>query len=606
MFPTIGESRHAWIRLKGEIPLTDRDTHAASPRSPWPHDLNRRDVWILGALLIAAVLLPILVGMVAGTLDIPRNDDWSYRGIATRLFTTGRLELDGAAETAVLGQVLLTQPLLWLSGGTWWAFLVAGVLFGTLAVVGGYLLVRRFLDRASAAIAVGSLVFFPAYLAYAISYMTDVPALACQFGCLGFAAVAIGRRPISGRWLAAALIVGCVGFSIREFALAAPAAVLAVLFIREPARPRTWLVILATGLACFGILVSRFLLPGQLGNVPWELRPVQALLPPAVTVSFVLSPVGLLAALRWRGIWKRRDVAVGGVLGVLAVVSLARIGIFPHVLLYDLITQWGSPSAQQLIGDRPKLVSDALWWAVAILASIATVVVFAVIAGVGGAHLRLAIRQRDRVRDRLGSTPGLVTIFVLMVAAGLTSFGMVGWLYDRYLWPAIPPLAALLLYVPRDMRSVVVEHPNLASAAVRPQRNFLKAGLRSTAVFYAGVLAVMSLGFLLNANAFDGARWRAAESLVALGTPASLTDAGPEWVSSHQSGFATVVQPGEGVEWWQRHWPSFRLCAFVTAFPAAVPGASLVKFEPDAYRLFLFMGPQEPFYLYEVASPDCP
>jgi hypothetical protein len=125
-------------------------------------------------------------------------------------------------------------------------------------------------------------------------------------------------------------------------------------------------------------------------------------------------------------------------------------------------------------------------------------------------------------------------------------------------------------------------------------------------VFYAGVLAVMSLGFLLNANAFDGARWRAAQSLVALGTPASFTDAGPEWVSSHQTGFATVVQPGAGVEWWQKHWPSFRLCAYVAAFPVAVPGASLVRVDPAAYRLFLFMGPQEPFYLYAVASPDCP
>jgi len=545
------------------------------------------------------------VGLAAGTLDVPRNDDWSYRGIATRLFTTGRLELDGAAETAVLGQVLLTQPLLWLSGGAWWAFLVAGVLSAVLAIVSGYLLVRRFLDRAAAALAVGILVLFPAYLAYAISYMTDVPALACQFACLGFASVAISRRPISGRWLVAALVVGCLGFSIREFALAAPAAVIAVLFIREPGRPRTWLTILATGLACTAILLSRYLLPGQLGDVPWEVRPVQALLPPAVTVSFVLSPIAFVAAQRWHGIWHRRDVVIGLLLGGIIVVSLVRIGIFPHVLLFDLITQWGSPSPEMLMGGRPKLASDVAWSAIALLALTATVLVFGVIGGVLGAHLRLASREPSRIRTRLGSQPGLLTVFVVLVTAGLGAFGLVGWLYDRYLWPAIPPLAALLLYVPPTLR----ERRAVGSAAESIEgqaRDAVSLGTRWAALFYAGVLAAMAVIFLFNTNAFDGARWRAGHSLVALGYPAEWTDAGPEWTSSHQTGFATVVQPGPGLTWWQKHWPSFRLCAYVASFPLTVPGATLVNEQPDAYRLYLFFGPNEPFYFYRVTSPDCP
>jgi hypothetical protein len=50
----------------------------------------------------------------------------------------------------------------------------------------------------------------------------------------------------------------------------------------------------------------------------------------------------------------------------------------------------------------------------------------------------------------------------------------------------------------------------------------------------------------------------------------------------------------------------FRLCAFVTSFPAEVPGESLIRLDPAAYRMFLMLGPEEPFYLYRVASPDCP
>jgi 4-amino-4-deoxy-L-arabinose transferase-like glycosyltransferase len=544
--------------------------------------------------------------VAAGTLDVPRNDDWSYRGIATRLFATGRFELDGAAEAAVLGQILLVQPLLWLSGGASWAFLAAGILFGSVAAVAGYVLARRFVDRGPAMLAIGVLLAFPAYLAYGISFMTDVPAIACQFACLGLASVAISRHPIRGRWLAAGLIVGCIGFSIREFALAAPAAVIAVLLLREPARPRTWLTVGGTGLVCVAILFSRFLLPGQLGAVPWELRPIQALLPPFVTVCFVLSPVALLAALRWRGLWKTRDIAIGLVLGGVAVTSLVRIGIFPHVLLYDLITQWGSPSEQMLMGDRPKLFSDTAWSVIGALALTATLFVSGVVAGVVGAHLRRATREPDRIRNRLGSPLGLVTIFVLLVALGLFAFGLVGWLFDRYLWPAIPPLAVLLLHVPFDMRRDRTVEPVGISHKNPPRTDPATAGLGSAAVLYVGVLSVMALAFLLNTNAFDGARWRAAQTLVGLGYPAQATDAGPEWVNSHQTGFATLTTPGEGLEWWQKHWPSFRLCAFAASSPEAISGSSLITVDPVAYQLYLFLGPAEPFYMYRITSAECP
>ena len=553
-----------------------------------------------------AVVLPIVVGAITGTLEIPRNDDWSYRGIATRLFATGRLELDGAAEAAVLGQIGFVQPLLWLSGGASWAFLAAGILFSLFAVVFGYLLARRFLDRRSSAFAIGALVLFPAYLPYAISFMTDVPALACQFACLGLAAVAINRQPISGRWLAAALAVGCLGFSIREFALAAPAAVIVALFIREPSRPRTWFTIVATGSTCLAILVSRFLLPGQLGDVPWELKPIQALLLPVITVSFVLSPVALIAAIRWRTIWRTADVVLGLVFGGIAVLSLVRLGIFPHVMLYDLITQWGSPGADNQIGDRVKLFSDVAWSAIGVLALIATLLFTAVTGGIAGAHLRRAARQPDRIRRRLGSPPGLLSIFVLGVTVGLAGFGLVGWLFDRYLWPIIPPLAALLLYVPHDMRSAQTPGPWEGSVGRRRGSDATRLAMRSAAVLYACVLTAMASAFLFNTDTYDGARWRAAQSLVALGYRAETVDAGPEWTNSHQTGFATVVQPGNGLSWWQSHWPSFRMCAFVAAFPQAIPGASLIRMEPNAYKLYLFLGPDEPFYYYRVAKPGCP
>jgi hypothetical protein len=580
--------------------------HDLQPTGSSRQALDVRDVWIVGAILFVAVALPILVGAAAGTLEIPRNDDWSYRGIASRLFATGRFELDGAAQTIVLGQILLTQPLLWLSGGAPWAFLAVGILAAGFAAVGGYLLVRRFLDRRSALLAIGALILFPGYLAYDISYMSDVPALACQFGCLGLASVAVGRHPISSRWLVAALAVGLLGFTIREFALAAPAALVGVLIVREPRRLRTWLVAVGVAVLCLGILASRSLLAGQLGSVPWELKPLRLLLPPVVTVSFVLVPVALVAALRWHRLWHTRDVLAGLLLSELVVIPVVLYGPFPHVMVFGLITQWGAPNPYYLMGDRPELFSDVAWSAIAVLALAATSLVAGVTAGVVGSHLRRARRRPEVVRDRLGSPLGLLGIFVLLVAAGLAGFGLVGSFYDRYLWPVIPALAALLLYVPHDL---LVEPE--ARAAMAPFDAFVRRGRATAGTKFATVLglcllAAMAAAFMLNSNAYDGARWMAGESLVARGFDAASTDAGPEWVNSHQTGVAAVTRPVDAVMWYQRYWPDLRLCAFVADSPPPVEGKSLIRIDPVAYELFLFLGPAEPFYYYRVPSAGCP
>jgi len=569
--------------------------------------LDVRDLWILVGLLAVSVVLPLIVGAASGTLALPRNDDWSYRGIASRLFATGRLELDGAPEAAILGQILLVQPLLWLSGGAWWAFLAAGLIAATLTVLAGYLLLRLFVDRLAAALSVGLLLLFPAYLAYVISYMSDVPAIAAQFGCLGLASVALKRDGIDNRWLAASLVVGSVAFSIREFALAAPVAVVAVLLVREPTRRRTWIATVAVGLAVAGILLARFLLPGQLGDVGWEANPIQILLPPAMTLALVLSPVALVAAIRWWPYWRGRDVLVGLWIGGIVTAATLRLGLFPHVLLYDLVTQWGAPAAGNLLGQRPKLFGDEMWVAIAVVALVATVAVGGAMGGIAGVHLRRA-RAASAVRRRLGSPPGLLLVFTIFVLAGLSLFGLVGWLFDRYLWPIIPPLAALLLYVPADLQAGSSDARG-RSTRLRERPPFLTRGAGAVTVLCIVVLGFMSAAFLLNTNAYDGARWRAAERLVAQGFPPATVDAGPEWTDSHQTGLAIVTNPLEGLKswhkWWHKSWPNFRMCAYVASSDFRVPDSSLIEVDPEAYRLYLFAGPSASFYYFRVAPPEC-
>src|SRR5215204_5662973 len=135
------------------------------------------EILVIAGLVILGVVIPLIVSVVAGSLEIPRNDDWSYRRISLGLATTGRLALDGASQTMIIGQIFLAQPFLWLSRLEPWGFTVAGALFATGAIASTYALARQLLPGRLAIVPVLLLLIFPGYLAYATSFMSDVPAL---------------------------------------------------------------------------------------------------------------------------------------------------------------------------------------------------------------------------------------------------------------------------------------------------------------------------------------------------------------------------------------------------------------------------------------------
>ena len=190
--------------------------------------VHRRDVWIVLGLMALAVGLPTLVGIASGAIAIPHNDDFAYRRPALLLFQTGRLELSGWAVMTLVGQLFATMPLLWLTSGSAVAFAATTMAFAVVGIVAGYALARRILSPGLAGFAVLLALIIPGFMLYTTAYMTEVPAFAMEVSCLALGAVAIGRPPDRDRWswLAASLAVGCYGFATREYALAAPIAVL--------------------------------------------------------------------------------------------------------------------------------------------------------------------------------------------------------------------------------------------------------------------------------------------------------------------------------------------------------------------------------------------
>ena len=156
-----------------------------------------------------------------------------------------------------------------------------------------------------------------------------------------------------------------------------------------------------------------------------------------------------------------------------------------------------------LVGDRPQLLlSDAAWVAINVTALAATVIVLAVGAGIAGYQLRRSGRSVRVLGARFGHPLGIVAFFTMAVVGGLLLFSVSRPVFDGYFWPLAPPLAILLLYVPKDL---------LQGAAVRRQTNLILGGC---AAGMATVLAALSLVCMMNSHSFAAARWRAGEQLV--------------------------------------------------------------------------------------------
>ena len=550
----------------------------------------------MAALVLVAVVLPLVVGALAGALEIPRNDDWSYRRIAIDMARTGRLVLDGICAPIIIGQTLFTQPFLWLSGLQPWAFTVVGVIFAVGGILSAYALARQLLPAREAALAAALLALFPGYLAYATSFMSDVPALAAQFVCLALGALAIRRRPTHIGLLLVSVAVGVFGFSIREFAVAAPASVLVAAVIAERRRPRIWGLVIAVAACCAAIYLWKLTLPGQLPPVDPGYGAPGAIRLAISTVAFVLSPAAIIAAIRWHPHWKRIDVLIGAELGGLLVaarlVEWRAEGSMPWIILNNLASQYGAPAPNVLDGNRPLLFTDGVWMVVNCLALGATVFVFAIGAGIAGAHLRRT-RSLSVLLERLGSSAVILLLFALAVGVGLTVFALSRPIHDRYFWPLIPPVAALYLYVPGNLEP---------SGTGVPSTRLAKFLVGSAAVF-GGVLAVISFIFMVNANAFDAARWRAGEELVRFGIPADEIDAGYEWMGFHATSPGDPTRLGSTDPFYRFWWPAFRECGLVSSKLTDRPNAQLVG--TTEYALNLVTGPVETLYLYRLSGPGC-
>jgi 4-amino-4-deoxy-L-arabinose transferase-like glycosyltransferase len=545
--------------------------------------VGRRDMFALATLGLAGIGIPLWLSAAAGAIGIPSNDDWVYMRAAGSLFRTGSVDMPGHTAASI-GQIVMVQPLLWLSGGSPWAFTAFGLVMALIGVASTYLLARRFVGTGSAVMVVLLVEAFPGFARETASFMTDVPAYALAMLCL-----LLGTRWLQdeGRrvTLVTSLGAGLLAVSIREFAIAAPVAILVAAWARNRADERVWLAglsgFLAAGVAC--VLIVAASIPGRGVPVTPDLWRLSLLGPAFATLAAVLLPAAALGMGRRIATFSPEHIILGA--GLVGLVFVLPSGM----LIGNLWTPHGLAGNDLLSGTRDPVIGASAWALSGQLASFAAILVAALAFRWGQRNLArvsslsTAIARAIRIAR---SREAPLVLFLVAYAGVLAVFTSMSYPLDRYLYPMVPAAAILLLRGP-----------------ARPSRFG-----RSQAFAHAAFAWLAASAFVIAANSFayDAARYRAGEAAVAMGYDARTVDAGYEWVGYHASGGGNPGSGTYGLAWYDDVLSSSRPCAVLSNSPLDGGAFRLIRVDRSAYRQFLFFGPAEPLYLYGALVDGCP
>lgn len=483
---------------------------------------------VLAVLVASIVVVPAVAAHHAGALWIPQNDSWAHSRIAQHLAETGEVQLLGFNRASLVGMMYVLGP----AGSSLVAHHVAAMVWGAMTLGFSYALAREFLARPAAVLVTLLVGVAPGFVLLGTSYMSDVPMMAGMAGALFFTV----RYAASGRgWqLAAALVIGLWGFTVREQALAVVAATLvgAWLWRRQQRR----FIAVAAVLSLLAVVAFQWWRRSLGNDDPPQLSlevgyTVQAVVMALLSLSAILAPALFLAAGRLKAARSHLvPIAAGslGLVGGLGLLAMRGAG----VLLGNYFAGEGAYLAM-FHGTR-HAVPTMLMRVAAVLAVMSLSVLIAL------AVMWILKRLRARALDPID----LLLVFVAIYVAGLIVQTLVGQgLFERYFYPLIAPLAIIAL------RGVRRSWPRVAAAGVA-----------------LVVIAVITTLITANTWASTGAVWRAAEAEVQAGTDPRHIDAGFAWVGWH-SGAALAPDPvreEQTIGWWAHVFPDSQQCVVVS------------------------------------------
>lgn len=549
---------------------------------PGPDRIRATDIGVMATLALLGVGIPLWMAATAGAIGISASDDWVYTRGAESLYRTGAIDMPGRTAASI-GQILLVQPLLWLSGGDPWAYTAFGLIMTAIALTATYLLARRFVGTSSAALITLLVVTFPGLSRQSTTFMTDLPAFALIALCL-----LLGARWLEGEegiaTLVASLAVGVLAVGIREFAIAAPMAVLACSWARSRRAERFGLLVVSIAFAVgtLGLLLLAASIPGRVAGVDPETWRVFLVGPIFATLAAIVLPAIILATGQRMEAIRPKHILIGVVVVLLAT-------LIPWAWLPgNLWMQNGLAGNLLLDGIRGDVFDPLTWFVSRQIVTLAAILLVALaLESFQNAIVpvspwsRLAARANGVARSR----HGLLFLFLFAYAAELIYFAP-NWIYDRFLVPIVPVVAILLLRLPR------------------PGPRFrLSLAFAHASLIWLGLSALVTAA---NSFAYDAARWNEGERLAAMGYEPTTVDAGYEWIGFHARGVVRPDRPTYNTTWTGFRWSLIRPCAVISNSPLGTPALTLLRVNKDAYLNYLIAGPPQPLYVYGATTPDCP
>jgi hypothetical protein len=379
--------------------------------------------------------------------------------------------------------------------------------------------------------------------------------------------------------LVTSLAAGVLAVSIREFALAAPTAVLLAAWLRSRARERAWLAAATAAFAIgvVGVLLLAASIPGREASSP-RLLGFLFVGPVLGTFGAVLLPALILGIGRRMASFRPEQIFIAAFLACLA--FLVPWGVLDG----NMWMQNGFAGDLLLSGTRGDVIDAGAWVLSRQVATFAVVLLAA--ATVMWSHRKLAgvhsiAGTMTAALRVIRSREGLLVLFGLGYAAEIVAFAPF-FIYDRYLIPIVPVAGILLL-------------------RGRPQASRLGPSL----ALAHGAFAWLAISaFLISANSFayDAARWREGDSAAAKGYAAQTVDAGYEWIGFHAGGGPKSGAPADNMIFSEFRWALIEPCAVLSNSPLEDAALRLVDLNRTAYPQFLLFGSDEPFYLYQRMS----
>ncbi len=517
------------------------------------------DLAVVAALVLGFAVASAALAARTGAWGLPHNDDWAMLRIAQRLAETGEVRLVGWNRMSLVGQSVPGAAALRLSGGGVTTLQALDLAAAALLPAVAYALLRRFLPPGRSALGALTVVGTCELWLLSTSFMTDVLAALLVLGSvlLGVAAVRAPGRRAARLLLVGSVAVGLWACTVREGALAAPAAVLvAALATRRDLRRTAWASAAAGGAAVAAFELWRRSLAG-------DDPPVLAVDPVATAAhgaealfwtGLVLSPVTLFLSRWWR---RRRAWLAVGLAGCVAV-AVSR-GLDRPLFPANYLSQRGGYSTAEL-GSRAVLVPGVVWAGVCGVAVVSAGVLVE----------RLADRRSRSVAARGDPAARVLAWFVGLTVAGLLAQDVVGQTtYSRYLL-ALPPVLAVLV-----LQSV----PPAGTAAAPRRLAWLGSGALLVA---AGALAVVLTAGTLRS---DTARWTAAQELVDAGVDPMSIAVGQEWSGWHTA--VPAVHAGRDAPgdqgWWTGMFSDASECWLVAVDDRGRAGYRLVAAGPGVW-----------------------